>query len=205
MKKINLKILVYTSLICLLPIVLGVFFYNQLPMQVAIHFDVNNNPDGFFSKSGFVFGMPLLMVILQVFCCITNDLSDKNQEANKKATRAYKWIIPILANVFYIVTIMYALGNTIDIRKVAMIILGIIFIVIGNYSPKTKGKINGLKSVNEDEYKKLSRILGYLFIINGLLCFISILFNQYVSVAVVSIVILEAIVFYIYSFNKTKK
>lgn len=196
MKKINFKILILTSIVCLLPIILGVHFYNELPEQVAIHFNINNEPDNYFPKAGFVFGMPFMMVAIQIFVCIVSDLSDKNPEANKKAVSIFKWIIPSVTVILYIVTLMIALGNTIDIRKIAMMILGMMFIVLGNYTPKTKGIINGMKHLEDKEYKKMARILGYTFIANGLLCFISILFNQYVSICVIALVILEAIIFY---------
>ena len=205
MKKINYKILISTCIVCLLPIILGVIFYTKLPEQVAIHFDINNEPNGYFSKPAFVFGMPMITLTLQVFCCITSDLSDKNKEANKKATTAFKWLIPILTVVLYIVTIMYSLGSTLDIRKVAMIIVGIMFMIIGNYSPKTKGMIHlGFKKLDEESDKNISRILGYLFIINGLLSLISILFNKYVSIAVITLVILEGIILSVYTLMNEK-
>lgn len=204
MKKINLKVLIATSLVCLLPIILGVFFYNQLPEQVAIHFDINNTPNGYFSKSAFVFGMPLIMVVLQAFCCIVNDLTDKNPEVNEKAVRAFKWMLPVVTVVLYIVTIIYALGNSLDIRKVVMIIIGIMFIIIGNYSPKTKGMLHmGFKKLEGEFERKISKILGYTFIINGLLALISILFNTYASIAVILLVIFEAIAVYIYSLKNS--
>lgn len=204
MKKINFKILILTSIVCLLPIILGVYFYNELPEQVAVHFNINNEPDNYFSKQGFVFGIPFMMVAIQIFVCMVSDLSDKNPEANKKAVSIFKWIIPSITVILYIVTLMIALGKVIDIRKIAMMILGMMFIVLGNYTPKTKGMINGMRNLDEKEYKKIARILGYTFIINGLLCFISIFFNQYVSIAVVVLVVIEAIALYSYKLLKKK-
>ena len=121
MKKINLKNLIITVIVCLLPIIIGVLFYNKLPESVAIHWGINNNPNGYFSKLAFVFGLPIIMAALQIFCCISSDLSDKNPEANKKAVTIFKWIIPILTIVLYIITIMYALGSNLDIRKIVMV------------------------------------------------------------------------------------
>ena len=40
--------------------------------------DINNNPDNFASKGFVVFGMPVLMVGLQGFCCFINDFNAKN-------------------------------------------------------------------------------------------------------------------------------
>lgn len=204
MKKINYKILLVTCIVTLFPIILGLIFYNKLPDTVAIHFDINNNPNGYFSKNAFVFGMPALMVVLQLFFCVISDVADKYQEANRKMMIVGKWIIPILSIILYIVTVMYAIGNKLDIRKIVMIILGILLVVIGNYLPKTKGKINMLQKISEQEYRKVSKVFGYLMIVNGLLFIISNLFSQYVSVFVVCLVIVEIIVLWLYTIIKRK-
>lgn len=204
MKKINYKILLVTCIVTLFPIVLGLIFYNKLPDTVAIHFDINNNPNGYFSKNAFVFGMPVLMVALQLFLCVISDVTDKYPEANRKMMIVGKWIIPILSIILYIVTVMYAIGNKLDIRKIVMFILGILFVIMGNYLPKTKGNINLINKIFEQEYKKVSRISGYFMILNGLLFLASNLFSQYVSIFVVCLAILEIIVLCAYTIIKSK-
>lgn len=204
MKKINKKVLIITSIVCLLPIIIGIAFYNTLPENIAIHFDINNNPDNYFPKTVFVFGMPVIMLILQVFCCIVSDLADKNPEANKKAVTVYKWIVPIISIIIYCVTIMYSIGNTIDIRKIVMCILGIMFIVMGNYLPKTIGSHKFPKIRNEKIEKKMLRIFGYILILNGICSIISILFKPVVSVAVIGLLILETIILFAYTCIATK-
>ena len=47
MKKINFDILLLTSVMCLIPILFGLYFYQELPDIVAVHFDINNNPNVF--------------------------------------------------------------------------------------------------------------------------------------------------------------
>ena len=205
MKKINKKMLIITSMICLLPIIIGIGFYNTLPENIAIHFDINNNPDNYFPKAIFVFGMPVIMLIIQVFCCIISDLSDKNPKANKKAITVYKWIIPILSIIIYCVTIMYSTGKAIDIRKIIMCILGIMFIVMGNYLPKTIGSHKFPKIKDEKIEKKMLRISGYILIINGIFSIISILFKPVVSVALLGLLILETIILFVYAFIASKK
>lgn len=211
MKKINMKILIITSVVCLLPIILGMLVYSELPEQVAIHWGIDNNPDGYFSKIAFVFGMPIMMLALQIFCCIVSDISDKNPEANKKAVTVYKWIIPILTVILYIITIMVALGSNLDIRKIVMIILGIIFIVSGNYMPKLRAdyfmnmKAFWVKNRDEKLVNKAARITGYMLIISGFLCITSILFKPSVSVIVIILSILATILIYLYVFCKSRK
>ena len=46
MKKINMKSLIITSIVCLLPIIFGLIFYNSLPENIAIHWGIDNNANG---------------------------------------------------------------------------------------------------------------------------------------------------------------
>lgn len=205
MKKINMKILIITSLVCLSPILLGLGFYNELPENVAIHFDINNNPNNYFPKLVFIFVMPLIMLLLQLICCITTDLSNKNIEANKKVTTIFKWIIPTLSIIMYVITIMYSLGNSIDIRKVVMCILGILFIVMGNYLPKTVGNVKFPGIKGENLKKKLLKISAYFLILDGILCLFSILFKPLVSILIIVFFIFEMILLYMYAFFKNRR
>lgn len=211
MKKINVKSLVITSIVCILPIILGLIFYNELPESIAIHWGINNNPNGYFSKPAFVFGMPIMMVVLQIFCCVCSDLSDKNPEANKKAVTVYKWIIPILTIILYIVTIMYALGSNLDIRKIVMVVLGIIFIISGNYMPKVRGdyymnlKAFWVKNKDEKLVNKAAKLSGYALIIGGILCILSILFKPVVSIIVIGVIVLYTLFIYLYVYLKSRK
>lgn len=205
MKRINKKVLIVTTIVCLLPILIGLVFYNSLPEKVAIHFNLNNQPDNYFSKAGFVFGIPMIMVVLQTVCCIASDLSNKNQEANKKVITIYKWIIPILTMILYGVTIAYALGKEMDIRKIAMCLIGILFMVTGNYIPKVIGndRIPNLK--NEKLKRRLTRWMAYLFIANGILAIFSIVFEPMVSAIVIGIAIVEVILITMYTYTKSRK
>lgn len=211
MKKINMKNLIITSVVCLLPIICGLIFYDELPEQIAIHWGIDNNTNGYFSKPAFVFGMPIMMLALQIFCCIVSDLSDKNPEANKKAVTVYKWIIPIITVVLYIVTIAIAFGNSLDIRRIVMILLGILFIISGSYMSKARSnyyvnsKIFWVKNRDEKLVNKVIRISAYGLIIFGILFILSILFKPIVSVAVLMAMLLFCIFIYLYVYIKSRK
>jgi len=47
MKKINYKILLVTCIVTLFPIALGLVFYDSLPNEMAVHFNIKNNPDNY--------------------------------------------------------------------------------------------------------------------------------------------------------------
>lgn len=211
MKKINMKNLIITSMVCLLPIICGLILYNDLPEHIAIHWGIDNNPNGYFSKPVFVFGMPIMMLVLQIFCSIVSDLSDKNPEANKKAVTVYTWLIPIITVVLYVVTIVFALGNSLDIRKIVMILLGVLFIISGNYMPKVRSdyymnaKLFLVKNIDEKLVNKAIKISAYGLIVYGILFILSILFKPVVSVVILIAMLLFDIFIYLYVYIKSRK
>lgn len=206
-----IKSLIITSIVCLLPIIFGLIFYNELPESIAIHRGIDNNPNGYFSKPVFVFGIPVMMLALQVFCSIVSDLSDKNPEANKKVVTVYKWFIPILTVVLYIITIAVALGNSLDIKKIAMILLGILFIISGNYMPMVRSdyymnsKIFCLKNRDEKLSNRAIKISAYGLIIFGILFILSILFKPVVSIIILIAMLLFCSYIYLYVYIKSRK
>lgn len=211
MKKINMKILIITGLVCIIPIFFGIYYYNELPEQVAVHFNYNNVPDNFAPKLFAVVGIPFLLLILQILMCVINDLSDKNRVANRKIIIVSKWIIPIVSIVVNITVIMFSLGKTSNINKPVFIILGLIFIILGNYLPKTKqNSIIGVRTKytlsSEEIWKKVSKVAGYIMIIFGVLFIVAAFLDTIIAVAtLIAFIVAMIIVSFIYPYWIAKK
>lgn len=206
-KKIDWKILIITSLICLIPIIFGVILYDQLPEQMAVHFGVNNEPNSFAPKEFALFGIPLLMFILQVFCCISSDFMEEKKQ-NKKYITIYKWIIPIIEMVVYLTMLAYGAGIKLDMRMIVCITLGIVFTLIGNYMPKTEPNKLQMNYIRADFWKKIKRPAGYFFVIIGLAFIISAFLNSMVSFILMIILIICAVLtttYSLYLFYKNRK
>ena len=62
MIKKNLPKLIITSLITLIPIVVGLILWDKLPDQVPVHWDINGDVDDYATKTQAVFVMPLVLV-----------------------------------------------------------------------------------------------------------------------------------------------
>lgn len=67
MKFIKWKTLIITCIVCLLPVFFGLALWSDLPDSIAIHFNFYNKPDNFAKKEFAVFGLPIMMVALQIF------------------------------------------------------------------------------------------------------------------------------------------
>ena len=197
MKCVNWKILIITSFICLLPIIFGVAVWDSLPDSMAIHFDLYGNPDNFASKSFVVFGLPVMLCFFQIFCCITNDMVYKKYGENEKVENVLKWIIPVVGAVLYTVTIGFGLGWDIDMRKIAVFLVGSIFVVTGNCLPK----LNYIRNLKVEEYKarKINRFVGILTVIMGILFLVSIFLPTVYSMICLALIIPYAIFCMVYS------
>lgn len=203
MKFIKWKSLIITCIVCLLPILLGIILWDDLPDLMAIHFNINNEPDNFASKGFVVFVIPLLMVLLQMFCCFINDINAYKHGERKKFERATKWIIPIMSVILQIITLGYGLGWNIDIRRVVALIVGIIFLVIGNYLPKFDYLNN--YNVDTEKAKKINRFIGFETVVMGILSLTSMFFSPIATVIWLFLLIPYAAISVVYGFREVRK
>ena len=126
MKAIKWKTLIITGIVCLLPILLGVYLWDILPDEIAVHFNLYIEPDGFASKGFAVFALPGILLLLQILFCIGCDLGINK----KKYIPIMKWIIPITSIVVNPATYAYAMGVAVDMRWVAGILAVCIIAIV---------------------------------------------------------------------------
>ena len=202
------KRLIITSIITILPILVGIFFWKQLPDTIATHFGSNNAADGWSSKASTVFGLPLFLLVIHLFCvCVTlNDPKKKN--IGRMMLAVIFWIVPVISIVSNGSILAYALGMQIDMTMIVSIMMGILFIVLGNYMSKNQQNYTvGIKIPwtlsSEENWNKTHRMSSWLFIIGGILFCINGFFKMTEVLFVV--IILIAVVPMVYSFVLYKK
>ena len=175
----NKKTLILSVIICLLPIILGIAFYKKLPNQMPIHFTVNDVPDNYAPKNFALFGIPIIMAIVQAICIIFTTKRLKDNE-KPRIMKIMEWFIPILTVAIYIIMIQVPLGSTVYVGKSILLVLGILFMIIGNYLPKMSYEIGENmihpKPKSEKSFRKMSKAMGYSFIVIGIILLILIMF-----------------------------
>lgn len=167
MKKIS-KLTVITTLITLLPIALGIALYDRLPEVVATHWNIHNRPDGWSSRAMAVFGIPCIMAALNLVCGGATDRL-QSEGVPKRVLALCRWIIPVLSLILVPVMLYSAMGVSFDMGR---IVLGIMFIIIGNYLPKCRRNgVVGIKipwTLSSDEnWDKTHRFAGFVWIVCG--------------------------------------
>ena len=205
-KKIVWSTLVLTIIITLIPMVYGTFFYSDLPEKLPGHFNFKNEVDRYDPKWVIIYVLPLVMALLQLTCMLIADLTKDPEVKEAKVIRLVKWVIPIISNVIVILSIMTALNYSVDVGKAITIFLSLVFIVLGNYTPKLPyedAKRTGkIVPKSEDVYKKMMIRCGYAFVIGGVFSLITSFFDP---VMTIGIILGDCLVIAIYSIYYTFK
>lgn len=159
MKKNKLKELIWSLILMALPILYALFIYRKLPAQMPVHFSMAGDSNLLAAKPLVVFGLPILMMILQIFIywtTLTKEILNKNFE------KFVRWVFPVIFTVLYLSMIYRSMNEQFDIRKIAAMVVGLVFIIVGNYLPK---------KVQADR-NSMNRKWAHLFVLLGFLTFI---------------------------------
>ena len=169
----NLKVLILTTIVMLLPILAGLILWNQLPEQMPTHWNAAGEVDGWSSKPFAVFGLSLIMVAAQWLCMLGTAADPKKNNHSEKVLHLVLWIVPALSVVLHAVTYATALGHSVPMEVVMPILIGLIFTIIGNYMPKCKQNYTiGIKIPwtldNEENWNRTHRFAGWLWTFCGI-------------------------------------
>ena len=143
---------------------------------VATHFGLNGQADGYMPRDvALAFG-PGLMLVFGFLLWALPALSSK--EASLKRSQsvfdaAQLAIIAFLA-VVHIVVVLKALGVPLDIVSILSLGTGFLFLIIGNFLPKTRfNYVMGIRTPwtlsDERVWDKTHRLAGPLFMLAGLM------------------------------------
>jgi uncharacterized membrane protein len=173
MLKDNKKTLIITSIVTLLPALIGIFLWNRLPDVMATHFGLDNEADGFSSKIFAVFGLPLFCLALLWMCAWATSRDPRKKNISPKIMTLVLWLIPAVSIVAAVFTYSYNLGMGQKMDLIMGLLCGFLFIVIGNYLPKTRQNYTiGIRIPwtleNEDNWNRTHRFAGFLWVAGGI-------------------------------------
>ena len=163
-----------TAAITLLPILLGLLLWNQLPDKLPTHFGVDGAADGFSGKGFAVFGLPLLMLFFHGVIYFATRLDKQNRGHNEKVMNLVGLIFPTMSIVNSDVIYSLALGKELNLTMLLFPLLGLLFIAIGNWLPKIKQNTTlGIKIrwtlYSEENWNKTHRFAGFVWVIGGVI------------------------------------
>ncbi len=204
------KILI-SSIVTLSPILFGMIVWDILPEKIAIHWGINGEVDGWSSPLFAILFLPIFLFFLNLLCLFITSKDKKNKNQSSKAMNVIFWIMPTLS--IYVNGIIYAMafGLELNFMAIVCILLGVLFIVIGNFMPKvTQNHTYGIKIkwtlANEENWNATHRFSGKVYFATGCVFLLCTFLPEAFFVGVMILTILVSVVLpMVYSYNFYKK
>lgn len=176
------KAILLTSLFVLIPMIVGLVLWNRLPEEIPVHFNSAGEPDNYKSKAFAVFLIPLFLWAMHLLTGFITLADPKKQNINDKVFLLVLYIVPSAAVFGTVVMYTWALGLPFSINLLGNLFLGIVFIAVGNYMPKTRQNYTvGIKipwALNDAEnWNKTHHFAGIIWIIFGVILIINAFLN----------------------------
>ena len=209
MKKELKKTLTLTTIITLLPILVGLIYWNKLPEKMATHFDMEGTPNGWSSKWFAIIGIPIFLALVNVLCTILTETDPRRHKYPEKMMKLVYWICPVISWVCAGTVVSYGLGmEFFNTPRFASFFVGLLFVVIGNYLPKVKQNYYmGIKLPwtysDEENWNRTHRMAGKLWVVGGIIILLNVFLG--ISGLEILILILMVVIPTVYSFLYSRK
>ncbi len=208
LKKNWLKILI-SSLITLSPTAFGLAVWDKLPETMSTHWGVSGEADGFSSRAFVVFGLPLVLLLLNIICTTTS-FFDKRNRGTKVQNMIY-YIVPGISLFTNAMVYSAAFEKTWDFIALVPVLLGLLFAVMGNLMPKIRRNSTlGIKVKwtlqSEENWNATHRFGGKVMVIAGFLVMLTAFLPVIpMFITFMAIILIAAFVPTLYSYLYYKK
>lgn len=210
MIKKNKGTLILTSIVLLIPIFIGLILWNQLPDQIPSHWDINGEVDGWSSKAFTVFGFPCLLLVLHWVCVLASSADPGSKNYHPKMLHLVLWTCPVISLVLNALVYTAALGYQLNIEIIMPLLVGLMFIIVGNLLPKCRQSYTmGIKLPwtlsNEENWNKTHRFGGKLWVVGGVITMATAFVGSFWILLGVLIVMVAAPTIYSYCLYRKQK
>ena len=210
MLKKNKATLIVTTLVLLIPMLVGLLLWNQLPDPMPSHWDINGEVDGWSSKGFAVFFFPALLLAIHWLCVFASCADPKSKNYTPKMITLVLWICPVLSLVVNSMVYAAGLGYEISIEIVMPLLVGLMLVIVGNLLPKCRQSYTmGIKLPwtlhNEENWNKTHRFGGKLWVIGGVIILATAFVGSFWILMGVLIVMVAAPTIYSYCLYRKQK
>ena len=184
--------------------------WSQLPNQIPIHFNIADQADNFQPKPLVVFGLPILLLLVHLFVIFMIGRDPKNRMMNEKMVKVNHWLTPIVSLSTSYLIYSKALGSTTNPSVFVSVLLGLIFVIMGNYMPKLK--VNHTVGIrlpwtlqSEDNWHKTHRLAGKLWVLGGLILLLEAGLQFALSYVLALVILAIVLIPVMYSYQLSRK
>ena len=209
-KNNKLKTIV-SSIIILLPTLFGLIIWDKLPDEMVSHIGLDGSPDAISNKAVVVFGLPLILLAIHLFCLWITGKDPGHKKQPKKAISIIFWIMPAAS--LFVNSLVYFMAFEMQFNPMILVVgfLAFMFIFIGNYMPTCRQNSTlGIKIKwtleNAENWRATHRFSGKVWFVCGLLLIpCAFLPEKYAPTLLISIILPVTILPLCYSYIYYKK
>lgn len=177
MMKTYRKHLIASAIAIILPSILGICLGEFLPQEFVTHWNYMGQADRMSNKGFDLLGITLVLLLSQWIGVFFTMKDRKNENQNKKVFIMIIWIFPLISLLLWVGIYSSAIKGSMDIPKIMLLFLPLMFIFIGNYMPKCKQNYTiGFRITwtlrNEENWNKTHRFAGRVWVYGGILMLI---------------------------------
>lgn len=209
--------------ITLLSTVIMLFIF---PDKIPVHFDINGIADRWGSKYEMLV-LPIMAIITMIMfeiisrfyvkkaSSVTDEKTKAEISSNVKVLNLTVWVMSVLFLVMNIFTLYTSYSQVypekdlpeFDVIRAVSIVMGLVFIIMGNYMPKTRrNRTIGFRFpwtlYNENTWQRSNRFASYIMMIAGVITIIGALLFKGLAAPIIMLasVTLSLLVILIYAY-----
>lgn len=198
--------------IIIISLIIGIYFYPQMPEQMASHWNAQGEVDGYMPKICFLFLIPLISFGLFLLFIVIPKIDPLKHNIEQFRKYYDGFVVLILAFLFYIylLTISWSIGIRFNMTQLLAPFFCILFYYCGILIENAKRNwFIGIRTpwtMSSDEvWEKTHKLGGKLFKVCGLIALLGIVFERFALYFVLTPVILASIYVIVYSYFEYKK
>lgn len=204
---------VFPLIIMSLSILCWVILYNKLPSQIPMQWGVDGTVNSYAPKLQAAFTHNGILLFLYALLVLSPKMDPRKQNY-QKFSRSYRIITLAIMLVLFLLNIsvlLASLGYNLNVTTITPILVGILFIILGNYMQTVKPNFFiGIRTAwtlsNEQVWRKTHRLGSKLFILGGLLFFVTpFVPEQLLFPLIISIILAVVLIPTLYSYVQYRK
>ncbi|MGZ9869392.1 SdpI family protein [Priestia endophytica] len=204
---------VFPLIIMSLSILCWVILYNKLPPQIPMQWGVDGTVNSYAPKLQAAFTHNGILLFLYAVLVLSPKMDPRKQNY-PKFSRSYRIITLAIMLVLFLLNIsvlLASLGYNLNVTTITPILVGILFIILGNYMQTVKPNFFiGIRTAwtlsNEQVWRKTHRLGSKLFILGGILFFVTpFVPEQLLFPLIISIILAVVLIPTLYSYVQYRK
>ena len=195
----NKKVIWALLAFCAASFIGQLIIYTRLPEQVPVHWNANNEIDGWAGKGAALLMALLPLLMLLLFIVIPKiDPKRENYEKHAGVYQMFAVLMTVFMGGVSWMTPLTALGVELPVGLLLNMLLGLVFVVLGNQMPRIRFNYTfGIRTpwtlASETVWKKTHRLCGFVFVLSGLVMMVSGFFTGWAAMAGVILLLIGCV------------